>query len=289
MTFLKFLQTVDRRFLYAMLLLSICIPFFYTPEIRVPIQPATRKMYDTIEELKPDSFVLFGVDWGAGTRGESRAQTEAIMRHLMKKHHRFAIMAIGEPQAKQLTQIIALKLQDEFNLKNTDFKYEQGVNWVNFGYKADPENYLKSWVKNIPGSIVSDIRGQSVAEMPVMKGVKTAGDIDLLLDITPTSSYESYIKFVQGSYNLKMGVAVTSVMGPEAFNRLDSNQIVGLVVGLQGGVEYEQLLDYKGAATRASISSSFAHLLIIGFIILGNVAMILERRQRARLDFGGNA
>ncbi len=280
MNFLKFLQTVDRRFLYAMLLLAICIPFFYTPEIRVPIQPATQKMYNVIEDLKEGDFVLFGVDWGAGTRGESRAQTEALMRHLMKKKVRLAIMAVGEPQAKQLTQLIALRLQDEYG-------YKQGENWVNFGYKADADNFLKAWVQNIPGSIVSDIRGLSVADMPVMKGIKTARDIQFMLDITPTSSYESYIKFVQGSYNIKMGAAVTSVMGPEAFNRLDSNQIVGLMVGLQGAVEYEQMLGYKGAATRASISSSFAHLLIIGFIILGNIAMILERRQRARLNLGG--
>ena len=282
MNFLTFLQTVDRRFLYAMLLLAICIPFFYTPEIRVPIQPSTQKMYDEINDLKENDFVLFGVDWGAGTRGESRAQTEALMRHCMKKKLRFAIMAIGEPQAKQLAQTIALALQKEYG-------YVQGINWVNFGYKADPENYLKAWVQNIPGSIGTDIRGIPVSTMPVMKGITTARDINFLIDVTPTSAYESYIKFVQGSFNLKMGVAVTSVMGPEAFNRLDSNQIVGLIVGLQGAVEYEQLLGYKGAATRASISSSFAHLLIIGFIILGNVAMILERRQRARLSMGGTA
>ena len=55
-----------------------------------------------------------------------------------------------------------------------------------------------------------------------------------------------------------------------------------MVNGLNGAAEYEQLLGVFSKATRASNSSSLGHLLIIGFIILGNIAMLLERRQRAR-------
>ena len=73
----------------------------------------------------------------------------------------------------------------------------------------------------------------------------------------------------------------------EAFNYLDSGQIVGLLQGLQGAVEYEQLLNTFGRATRASNSLSSAHLLLITFIVLGNIAMLLERGKRRNL--GGAA
>jgi hypothetical protein len=279
---LRFLQQVDRRFLYALLILVVGLPFFLNFQIPVTPSPSTEKMYTLIESLPEGSFVLFGVDWGAGTRGESRAQTYALMRHVMRKKLRFAIMAIGEPQSPKLVGDIARELQAEYNRQNTDYQYEEGVNWVNFGYKVDPDNFLKAWVKDIPSTIKMDVRGKEIATMPVLKGVKTAKDIKLLIDVAPSGAYESYIKFVQGPYSLDMGLACTSVMGPEAYNRLDAGQIKGLVVGLLGSVEYEALIKKPDSATRASNSSSAAHILIITFIILGNVAMVLERRQRAR-------
>ena len=92
------------------------------------------------------------------------------------------------------------------------------------------------------------------------------------------------IQFMQGPADVPMAVALTAVMAPEAYNYVDSKQIIGMLNGLKGGNEYEQLLGVFGKASRASNSSSFAHLLIISFIALGNVAMLLERRQRARLS-----
>jgi hypothetical protein len=120
-----------------------------------------------------------------------------------------------------------------------------------------------------------------------MQGIRTAKDIKFLIDITPSATYEAYIQFLQGPFQIPMGLAPTSVMVPEAFNRLDSKQIVGMMAGLKGAIEYEQLLGELGSANRASVSLSFAHLLVILFIVLGNVAMLLERRQRRLAGLGG--
>lgn len=278
MKILRFLQEVDRRFLYIMILLVVSVPFFIKIKLPVKITPASQKLYDTIEAMPERSFVLLGVDWGAGTRGENLAQTIALMRHVMKKKLRFALLSF-EPQSRTLAQNLAERLTKEYG-------YTEGKDWVNFGYKPDQENYLKAFVLDIPNSVGIDRRGLPVAGMPVMDGIKTARDIKLLLDVTPSDTYNAYIKFLQGSYQVPMGVACTSVITPEAVNRLDSGQIVGLIAGLQGAVEYEKLIDSPGKATSANISSSAAHFLIIAFILMGNIAMALERRQRAQ-TYGG--
>jgi hypothetical protein len=276
---LRLLQEVDRRFLYAMLLLTVTIPFFLPFRLPVPISPPTQALYETIENLPENSFVLFGADWGAGSRGENGAQTEALLRHLMRKKLRFAILSF-DPQGKTLAQNIALKLQDEYNKQGYTIK--EGVNWVNWGYKVDQVNFTKSLVQDIPTTIVQDIHGAPIASLPVMAGIHSARDIKLILNVNPTAGYTVYIQFMQGPYKIPMGLAPTAVMAPEAFNYLDSGQLIGMLTGLQGAIEYEQMLGAFGRATRASNSLSFAHLLIIFFILLGNVAMILERRQRAR-------
>lgn len=273
MNILRFLQEVDRRFLYGLILLASTVPFFLKVRIPVTIQPATQKFYDAVEALHENDFVILGVDWGGGTRGENRAQTIAIINHLMRKKCRFALLSF-EPQSKTLCQTIAEQ-------ETAKYHYVEGVNWVNFGYKPDQENYLKGFVLNIPQQVGIDRRGIPLSTLPVMQGITTAADVKLLADVTPSDTYNGYIKFMTQSYKIPLCVAPTSVMAPEAFNRLDSGQVVGLMSGLQGAVEYEQLLGLPGKATSASLSSSAAHLLIIGFILLGNLAMILERRQRA--------
>lgn len=285
MNLLRVLQTVDRRFLYALLILAVTLPFFVPMQLPVVVSPATEALYDTIEELPEGSFVLVGIDWGAGTRGESSLQTVAIIRHLMRKHLHFAMIGFSDPQGATLGQEIVTSLQDKYGFK-------EGRDWANFGFQVDMTNYLKSFVLNIGGQIKADVHGTPLAKLPVMHGIRTAKDIRMLIDVTGTTSYLTYIQFMQGPYssNLKMGVSLTSVMAPEAFNYFDSKQLAGLVPGLEGAAEYEARyakqyepnLALGSRVTQYSNSSAFAHLLIIFFIILGNIAMILERRLLRR-------
>lgn len=281
MNVLRFLQEVDRRVLYALMIFVIALPMLLPIKLPINVSPPTKNLYDSIEALQPNDFVLFGADWGAGTRGESRSQTIAILRHMIQKKLRIAFIAF-EPQGKDLCQKIAEDLGKETG-------YVEGVNWVNMGYKPDQANFLQGFVKDIIGTMVKDVHGTPLGTLKVMEGVKTAKDVKYVLDVTGSRSYETFITFMQQPYkdNLKMGGALTAVMAPEAFNRLDAQQLVGLLGGLAGAAEYETLLKKPGEATAASVSSSGAHLLIIGFIILGNVAMVLEKRQRQRVGYGG--
>lgn len=288
MNILRLLQEVDRRVLYVLLLLAVTVPFFVKVVIHVPVSTPTQSLYDTIEGLPENSFVLFGPNFSAGTRGENGAQSEVLLRHLMimwhKKKIRFGILAF-DPQGKSLAQDTALALQKEYNAKG--YNIQEGVSWANFGYRVDQQNFVRAMVKNVPGTIVNDIHDQPVGTLPVMQGVHTAKDIAMILDVNPTNNFSIYIQFMQGPFKIPMGLAPTAVMAPEAFNYLDSGQLAGMLQGVQGAAEYEQLLDSPARATRSANSLSAAHLLLIGFIVLGNIAMFVERSQKRRM--GGAA
>ncbi len=68
-------------------------------------------------------------------------------------------------------------------------------------------------------------------------------------------------------------------MAPNYYNYLQSGQIFGLIGGLRGAAEYEELVNHPGKAVRGMFVQSIAHLLIVAFIILGNVTYIIERRR----------
>ena len=284
MNILRLLQTVDRRWLYAMLLFSVTIPFFLKIRLPVNVSPSTQTLYDKIESLPPGSFVLFGVDWAAGTRGENGSQTEAMMRHLMKRKLRFALLAF-DPQATTLSQKIALRLQTEYRREHPEYGVEEGVTWVNWGYKVDQVNFIKAFAQDIQKTVSTDTHNVELSKLSVMQHVSSAKDITMILDVNPTPTFQNYIQFLQQPYKIPMGLAPTAVMAPEAYNYLDSGQLVGMLNGLQGAIEYEQLMGVVGKATVGSNSLSLAHLVIIFLILMGNIAMILERRQaKAQLE-----
>ncbi|MDE2127019.1 MAG: hypothetical protein KGJ62_10550 [Armatimonadetes bacterium] len=281
------LQRLDRRYLYALLILCVVAPFFL--EFNPPVYPTkpSRDLFNMIQSLPEHSFVLLGIDWSAGTRGENLPETEAIMRHLMLRHLRFGMLAYSDPQGKTQGENAAIRIGKEFG-------YREGIDWVNIGFKVDMNNSLKAMDLNVPGTFSTDIHGNKLSSLPVMAGVHTAADFSALIDITATSSYQTYIQFVGGPYRLKTGIAVTAVMAPESFNYLDSGQIKGLLQGLSAAAEYETLVENEeqkeghplppetAIATKFNNSSSFAHLLIILMIILGNAGMLIERASKRR-------
>ena len=251
-----------------------------TMKVPVKISPTTQKLYDTVESIPEGSFVIFGTDWSAGTRGENGAQTEALLRHVMRHKLRFAILSF-DPQAATLTQDMALRLQKEYG-------YVEGVNWTNWGYRVQEVLFFKALANDVVNTIKADIHGTPIQSLAVMQGVTSASDFKLLINVNPTNTYTYYVQFLQGPFHIPMVFAPTAVMAPEAFNYVDSGQISGMLNGLSGAIEYEQLLGVVGRATKDSNCLSFAHLLIIFLMIMGNVAMVLERRvKKADNSFGG--
>jgi len=287
-TILRFLQEVDRRFLYALLILAVTIPFFLPLNLPNVPSPPTIALFNEIENLPPNAFVLLGVDWSAGTRGENLPQTEMLIRHLMKRKLRFALIDFADPQGKLLGEEIAQRLQGEYGV-------QEGVNWVNMGYRtSDMINVLKAFEQNVISAVPTDVNNRPLASLAVMQGIHTAHDISMVIDVTPSTTYQAFIQFLGGPYHIPMAAAMTAVMVPEAYNYFDSRQLVGMIPGLQGAAEYQRLFEEKygkipgtTSTQQFSNSLSFAHLLMILLIILGNVAMILERRHKARM--GGPA
>jgi hypothetical protein len=276
-------QRIDRRYLYLLLALIVAAPFVF--DVPVPpavVLPQTRAFYDTIEQMASDpvaknKLVILSTNYGAGTLAENNTQTEAVMRHLMKRHLKFAIFAFNDPQGRELGQRVADSIQGQYG-------YEYGRDYVNFGYRPGDAvvPLLKAAVRDVPGAFRNDFRGTSLAQVPMMQGIKTVNDVGLIIEVTPSATIGAWIQFYQrtGDKPIPTLFCPTAVMAPEAFPYLKSGQLQGMLNGLAGAIEYEVLTGEKGFGTRASASLSYAHLLIIVLIVLGNAGMFAERHLR---------
>jgi hypothetical protein len=86
-----------------------------------------------------------------------------------------------------------------------------------------------------------------------------------------------------------MAFGTTAVMAPDAYPYLQAGQIEGMMGGLKGAAEYENLIGRLGLGTRGMPAQSWAHVLVIVFIALGNVGFFVTRRRGREAGRGGGA
>lgn len=286
------LNNLDRRMLYLLLAVVIALPLL-APALTKPLpKPAvtgfTESYYKTIEDVaaKPDAqkkLVILSCNFAAGTLAENLSQCEATVRHLMMKKLKFAVFGFSDPQGRELGQQVVDKLAKEYD-------YQYGRDYVNWGYRpaGAATALIKSAVNDLPGALGKDIKGTPLAEVECMKGIKSVNDISLICEFASAQTLPLWIQFYQraGKNPIPTLYGPTSVMATEAVPYVESGQLQGMLIGLKGASEYELLLKKEGFASSASASLSLSHLLILVLIGLGNVGMVLERKQRAATEGG---
>lgn len=271
MKFSQWLQTIDRRIMYVLLILVMSIPMFVPISLPTAISPEVRGVYDAIENIEEGKIAILSGDWGAGTLAESLPQTEALMRHLFERKVKFAILPFA-PQTSVLMYNTAERIGAEYGA-------EYGKDWVNWGWKAIPMfAFLKGMSRDIPGQIKTDYAGTPIAEIPMMEGVKDIEDVGFVCHITPVGNIMVWVAFVHAVYGTPIAYAPTAVMVAQGYDPLDAKQLVGMLPGLVGGAQYEMLLERPGNGVRWSNSLSFADLLMIFLIAIANIGYFMGKR-----------
>lgn len=274
------LQRIDRRWIYAVLIVFILIPLF-DRKFNVPIIPSkqSQDFYDTLSQVPPGGMVIVDGWWSPGTRGENQWQTQAILLHVMRRHLRFAILSF-DPQNNTLVQGIVNDLGPKYG-------YVEGRDYVNFGYK--PQSVFSQTVQaiatNIPGTLKKDRHGTPLAGMPVMKGISSIQDIGAVIEVTPSATAETWLGLGglrQGPKPVPFLLATTAVGAPTYYPYLDSGQIAGMLTGVKGAGDYEYLLGTSANGTRATSALSLVYALIIGLIALGNIGYFAGRAAERR-------
>ena len=83
---------------------------------------------------------------------------------------------------------------------------------------------------------------------------------------------------------MPFAISCTSITIPEAFIYLDSGQIKGLLGGIAGAAWYSELLQQRYPDRQVDPSQlintglGVAHLIVIAFIVLGNIAAFMAKR-----------
>ncbi len=278
--FWKRAQTIDRRIIYAVLLVFILIPLF-DQKFKLPIIPSRQShdFYDTIQAVPAGKMVLIDGQWSPSTRGENQSQTQAILIHVMQRHLKFGILSF-DPQNNTVVQNMVTALAPKYG-------YVEGRDYVNFGFRPYSVfvQSVQAMATNLPGTLKKDRNGVNLATMPIMQGIHSTQDLGAVVEVTASATPEAWIGLGglrQAGHEVPFLIAVTAVGAPTYYPYLDAQQIQGMLTGVKGAGDYEFLLGTSTFGTRATGGLSLVYALIIGLIILGNIGYYAGRAADRR-------
>ena len=268
------LANIDRRIVFLTVAIAVILPLFLPLGLPVQVTAPVRQLYDVIEALPEGSVVLISIDYDPSGAPELQPATISIMRHCFRRNLRIMVMGLwapGVPLGKRALEEVGVE----------EYGREYGKDFVNFGYKPGGSVMLVNLGRNIHDVCKQDIYGTRVQELPMMENIRDANDIALVISMSMgVPGSDEWIWYYHARYRGNLATAQTAIGAPKYYAYLQTGQLVGLIGGMKGAAEYELLVDKRGLATVGMDSQSIAHLLIIGFVILGNVIFWMEKRRR---------
>ncbi len=270
------LKKLDKRWIYLLIFLSCIIPFWVPGLFKqdFAVSKETQRVYDIINSLEEGDAVF--IDWAFDPtlQAELLPMAEQTLKQCFDNRLRVfiyypSIMGIS------LGQNLVEKIRSEPGYEHI----EEGVDFIHLGY-------LPIGVDMMLFSMYSDFKGTFSKEGRIFEGIRTFGDIKYMMSYAGSSHPESYI-YLQRRFGFRMGAGVTAVVGPDFIPFLQTGQLDGMLFGLKGAAEYENLRIANGAdpafnntANAGMASLTMSHIIMFVFIGLGNFVYFYERKQK---------
>ena len=270
--------------------LAVGVPTLLGLRFREQPTGLSRRVFEVIEVLPPGSRVLMAFDFDPASEGELGPMATAFTRHCAERGHRpvfLCLWPIGE-------QMIAERID---GVLKADFPaMQEGVDYANLGFKSGNEGVIKVISTDLRQMYPTDRRGIALDQIPLLRDVTRASDFDLIVSVSAGQpGTKEWVLYAATPDDIPIVAGATGVQSPGLYP-YTPRQLQGLLAAIKGAADYETLVadkygDENGRdreARRRMGPQLFAHLLIIGLIVAGNIAFARQRRQPPRPTPGTN-
>ena len=282
-----FLGNMDRRFIFILITLSVLLPKLYPDFFTLPIKASahSKRVFDELDSLDDGSKVLLSFEYGPSTKPEIHPSSIAILNHLFSKNikvYAFALWPDGNFMAT-----------DAFSKVADKYSKVYGIDYVNLGYKPGGEAVVKGLASDIRTMYTVDLLGNDLDDLVIMRNVNNLLDFDFIFSLSagyPGS--KEWVQFATDPLGIPMSTGCTSIQVTDIIPYVENDQIKGILSGMPGAAEYEQLvvnaLNKRGINVmpgKASVNmaaQSMAHVIIVLLIIFGNITFYLKRRSQKK-------
>ncbi len=266
------MESMDRRWIYLMVAITVIIPFLFPMSLPISISPHAQAVYDTIDELPDGSTVMLVFDYYPSTIAECEPMAIAALHQFFSKDIKVVTLSnipLGGPSmAETITRMMAEKYNKVY-----------GVDYVNLGYKANYVAVMSGMGQAISDIFPTDNSGTLLSELPLMQQTPNYDSISFLFEVADNATADYWVSIVNAQFGVPMVCGTTAVGAPKYYAFVASGQFKGLLGGMKGAAEYEILVGHKDAAVKGMSAQSLVHLLIIFLVLLGNLSFFIGRRK----------
>ena len=282
------LGQIDRRFIFLLIGLSVLIPLLKPGWVNIPIKTTSNSkiVFDELNNLKAGDKVLVSFEYGASTKPEIHPMSVAVLQHLFANGVKVYTVPLW-PEG-----LMMAKFALEEVLSSNLFQVEEHIDYVSLPYKAGGEIIIRGIATDMRSIFTQDVNNILLKDIPMMNNVNNITDFDFVFDLSAgVPGNAEWVQFACDEYNIPLSSGCTSIMVTDAIPYVESGQIRGILAGMPGAAEYEQmvfkyLIESKnipvppGKATSRMSAQSIAHLLMVIFILFGNISYYLIRRKK---------
>ena len=290
------LGNLDRRIIFLLIGLAVLIPLINPNLIDLPLgqDRNTKIVYDSISELQENDKILISFAYGASTKPEVHPMAIALLNQVFSKGVKVYIVSLW-PESPIMAQQAISEVK-----KSNVFNIEDGIDYVMFDYKVGGFVVIKGIADNFRDLYQQDYNGKSIDSLDIMNGVYSVKDFDFVFDFSAgVPGNAEWVQYACDPKNVPLSSGCTSIMVTDAIPYVESGQLKGILAGMPGAAEYEKMVyDYmiveqqnnnlninkevvikKGKAYARMSAQSVAHLLMVIFIIIGNLAYYYSRKE----------
>ncbi len=270
------LQTLDRRWIFLILFLAVAGSLLFPHTLHVAVEPYVQKAYDTLDLLKPGDKVLMAFDYGPSVAPEIHPAALAMLRHSFERGAKVVMYTLwneGLPFLDASIQHVAVPMGKREN-----------IDYVNLGFKwggLQGSSVIEGMGSNLKAVFPVTHEGVPYDQVPILQGVKGYRDFKVLIAVSAGSpGVDEYVRYANARYSIPIVAAVTRVSAPKEFPYVNGKQIYGLCSGLVGSAEYEELIHHPGLGIAGLFALSVANLVVIAFIVFGNLIYFWGRKSK---------
>jgi hypothetical protein len=271
------LKSIDRRYIFLFIGAAAFIPLIVPLGLPLGVTPSSQNLFNAVDSLKEGSVVMLTFDYYPSTLPETEPMSYAALRQLFQKNIKVITLTT--------IPLGALSVMEEVvNNVAREYHKEYGTDYVNLGYKYGYVAVMLGMGRNISDIFPRDNYDHKLEDLPLMREVKNYSDVDFIFIVSDNATVDYWVSLVNAQFGVPMGAGVTAVMAPKCYSYLQTKQLVGLLGGMKGAAEYEKLTRNPGRAMRGMDPQSIIHLLIIVFIILGNVGYFVSKKKKNNIQ-----
>ena len=294
------LARLGRWVIYGALLAAICAGIFAS-FLQALIQPSqtveAQAFYDVVSGLPRGSEVLLVVDYDASHDGELTPQTRAILWHLLNREQGVLIVSHTPQGAAIVEDLVRADLGGAWGTA-----YVAGQHYLHVGYMPPHAALLQAFMANpLGGATLWGASPADAAQTPLGQRVARFEDLDLILVV---SSRQEHVRWwveqtALGGRRAGIVAGVSASAAPHLlpyyaapYDTYDATAydaaaegrgIAGLLIGLSGAAEYEQLTgaQFWPSARENVILLGCAQLMLAAIVLASGIRSLLGRSKGA--------